>query len=327
MRKRYVYPTVEIPHLWAHQTQGEARNPQSNLYFEGPVIFSYRTTFPLGRLVERKGQTVALLTSHSHSNTTGRHKTLTSRAVSHLQSFTVPELGEDVWTASFKRQVLKVDHKANFKFFKEKIEDLAKKEIRARGGAKWHYRNAISTIREANAYCGFFGLRTRFQYPAEEALKRTIRNERRTATEENAEFRVTQKERAIKRAASEKRAVATWLSSNAPAWQLDLPRSPVYLRTFGNDVQTSLGARVPISHAKAIIAKVRLIKAGTEATYQHNGHSIHAGDFRVDSITADGTLTAGCHVIKFDQLEALAINLGFEPFKVYIAAVGQGGLR
>ena len=44
--------------------------------------------------------------------------------------------------------------------------------------------------------------------------------------------------------------------------------------------------------------------------YQHNGHAEHAGQFRIDRIDVDGTLHAGCHTIKFDELERMARTLG-----------------
>ena len=33
-RQRKVFPTNEIPHLWFHRTQEEARNNGGNLFFE-----------------------------------------------------------------------------------------------------------------------------------------------------------------------------------------------------------------------------------------------------------------------------------------------------
>lgn len=44
---RQVYPTNEIAHLWAHQTQAAARNSQATLFFRGNTIFSYRLSWPL----------------------------------------------------------------------------------------------------------------------------------------------------------------------------------------------------------------------------------------------------------------------------------------
>src|SRR5205807_8092971 len=40
-RPRHVFPTGEIPHLWAHKVQPDARNADGNLYFGGDTIYSY----------------------------------------------------------------------------------------------------------------------------------------------------------------------------------------------------------------------------------------------------------------------------------------------
>ena len=50
-RKKHVFDTGEIPHLWAHRTQDEARNRQGNLYFTGDTIYSYGSHFPIARHV------------------------------------------------------------------------------------------------------------------------------------------------------------------------------------------------------------------------------------------------------------------------------------
>jgi len=34
-RQRHVFPNRELPHLWAHQTQDEARNGTGSFYFRG----------------------------------------------------------------------------------------------------------------------------------------------------------------------------------------------------------------------------------------------------------------------------------------------------
>src|SRR3990167_11282137 len=59
-RQRHVFPTDEIPHKWAHQTQEEARNPQGNLYFRGPTLYSYRDSYPIARLFKKRGAALVL---------------------------------------------------------------------------------------------------------------------------------------------------------------------------------------------------------------------------------------------------------------------------
>ena len=63
-RQRHVFPNREIPHLWAHQTQDEARNGTGSFYFRGATIYSYGSHFPIATHVKgSQGQPGILFTS------------------------------------------------------------------------------------------------------------------------------------------------------------------------------------------------------------------------------------------------------------------------
>ena len=69
-RKKHVFDTGEIPHLWAHRTQDEARNRQGNLYFTGDTIYSYGSHFPIARHVTNDaGERAVLFTTATYSVT------------------------------------------------------------------------------------------------------------------------------------------------------------------------------------------------------------------------------------------------------------------
>lgn len=78
-------------------------------------------------------------------------------------------------------------------------------------------------------------------------------------------------------------------------------------------VETSRGARVPVSHALRGLRFVRAVVAKGE-TYQRNGHTLHLGNYAIDRIDADGTLHAGCHHISYAEIERIAPAL--ESLKV-----------
>lgn len=85
----------------------------------------------------------------------------------------------------------------------------------------------------------------------------------------------------------------------------DLPEGTDYLRLSedGLTVETSRSAKVPLEHVRKVWPLVlRLLTTGQ--TYKHNGHTIHLGHYQLDEITADGTITAGCH--RFTKAEVLA---------------------
>src|SRR3990167_9230924 len=124
-RQRQVFPTDEIPHKWAHQTQEEARNPQGNLYFRGPTLYSYRDSYPIARLFKKKNETLVLHVSNMYSVTTRSHCYSAQRATNHLPCVTVPIVAPHiVWPAD---KFTAKDHAQNLKHLTDTAaEHLAK---------------------------------------------------------------------------------------------------------------------------------------------------------------------------------------------------------
>ena len=94
---RYVYPTPEIAHLFAAQSQEEARNPGKNLYFTGQTLFSYGPHYAAARLFPRKkpaddtpaGRYIAVINATRYSATTAKHLFLAHNALRHFERFEI----------------------------------------------------------------------------------------------------------------------------------------------------------------------------------------------------------------------------------------------
>ena len=89
-------------------------------------------------------------------------------------------------------------------------------------------------------------------------------------------------------------------------------------------LQTSHGADVPLVHALKAFAFVRRVVT-TGGRWQANGHTIRVGHFRVDSISSDGTMKAGCHVIHLAEMERLAGELGVAGIAASDEALEESG--
>lgn len=72
--------TSEVAHLFANQTQNEARNG-SNFYFEGDTIYSYGRHFPIA--VHSSTPNIVYFTTRGYSNTTSKHIYLVRYACNH----------------------------------------------------------------------------------------------------------------------------------------------------------------------------------------------------------------------------------------------------
>jgi hypothetical protein len=310
-RIRKVYPTDEVPHLWYHKTQDEARNAGRNLYFENETIYSYGGHFPIARHVKNSGRKSAVLfTTRTYSVTTSKHLSLVRRAIPESAVvFNVPSvLG--AWGSE-------QDHTANLSHFVSASKEALDKAGRARISGSHDLASAFGFRDSAKAYAKFFRVPCpKFDFlPKGKELAALKAKVAERAARHNAKMAAEQ-ERAQVRRAEQDRIARLEFAEQAELWKAGNPdvRLPyvsdvdTLLRIKGDEVETSRGARVPVSHAIALLLTIRKVVArGVEFT--PNGHTIHIGHYSVDKIETDGTLHAGCHVIKYAEIEGLAPEL------------------
>jgi hypothetical protein len=303
-RQRKVFPTSEIPHLWFHQTQSDARS-QGNIFFDGDTIYSYGTHFPIARHVTSKsGRRAVLFTTRRYSVTTSGHCSSVRQAIpSGTTVFSVPNVG-DTWGG--------VNHEANLQSLIDESQNSLGKARRARVSGQYDLASAFGYRETARKYARFFGVpcpKFDFLPTGKElkALKAQIaeRGERHKVSQAHAA------EREQIRRAEQHRIEMLDFAEKSALWRAGNPNvrlpwgAQTLLRIKGNEVETSRGARVPVSHAKRGLAFVRsVVSSGQE--YVRNGHTLHLGHYAIDRIETDGTLHAGCHVIKFAEIQSLA---------------------
>ena len=295
---RHVYPNHEIPHLWAHQSQDEARNSTGSFYFDGPTIYSYGSHFPIARHVtNERGERAILFTTAHHSVTTSGHCSAVASAIPpDVPVFRVPHL-RNSWGDL-------PNHADNVESYVRRISELLSKAKRARVNRDWHQREALGLREQLQRYVAFFDLSDVAVPESDEldALQSWIaahEEEERQRREEAA--RLAEEERRREQAEQIQR-----FRAGDPHASYIPGVSPM-LRIVGDEVQTSLGARFPyrMPYALAFIRKVR--ESGRE--YVRNGHSIHLGHYVIDRIEPDGTVHAGCHVVKWEEIERIAPQL------------------
>ena len=91
-----------------------------------------------------------------------------------------------------------------------------------------------------------------------------------------------------------------------------LPRSiNIMLRVTrdGNTIETSHGARFPTPHGVRAFERIAECR-NNGIGYKRNGHSIHLGSFAIDEIDEKGNVKAGCHFVKWPEIERIAKELG-----------------
>jgi hypothetical protein len=309
-RKKHVFDTGEIPHLWAHRAQDEARNRQGNLYFTGDTIYSYGSHFPIARHVTNNaGERAVLFTTATYSVTTSSHCSAVRSAIpSVIPVFHVPNVCRGRYSGS---DLTVDDHAGDLADYAERIEKHVVTSARARSSyaKSWNNQHAGHLRDQSFAYCAFFGLPMSNipEVPEidSDALTAIRKREAKRAAEKAEK---TKRERA-EALVRQQELITKWRAGQYSGCFYDVP---AMLRIDGNEVVTSRGARFPVSHAKRALAFVRKIRESQKA-YVRNGHTIHLGPYALDRIELDGTVKAGCHVVSWEEIERIAPALDSIP--------------
>ena len=196
------------------------------------------------------------------------------------------------------------DHADNVESYVRRISELLGKAKRARVNRDWHQREALALREQLRGYVAFFDLIAALPESNEldelEAWIREHEAEERQRREEAARIA----ERVRRRDQAEQ--IQRFLAGD-PYASYVAGVSPM-LRVVGDEVETSLGARFPVAHAKLGLAFVRKVRASGQE-YVRNGHTIHLGNYVIDRIDSDGSVHAGCHVVRWEEIERIAPQL------------------
>jgi hypothetical protein len=337
-RAKHVFPSAELPHLWAHRVQDSARNAHGNLFFRGDTIYSYGEHFPIARHVTNsKGKRAVLFNSASYSSTTSSHQGAVRSAIPStgkdaLPIFEVPALGINSYS-SLPSEITASTHKANITHYLEQSKSEMDKTLRSRGRGEYNLSTAIELQDSCKLYCKFFSIKSpSFPFiPSGKklsALQSDLSAKKRKADARQKELWETRDERARARdaARAKERAereakelaelpekIARWRNGESIHFSYSYGSIgsgliPCMLRIKGDEVETSLGAHVPLDHAKRGLTLVRAVMSSNRP-YERNGHTVHLGHYAIDKIETNGTLKAGCHVISWPEIAIIADSL------------------
>jgi hypothetical protein len=303
-RTREIFPSAEVPHLWMHKIQPSASNARRTLYFEGDVIYSYGSHFPMAvHVTNAKGKPAILINSASYSCTTSQHQGAVRSAIpDDAVTFEVPQLGISWRSAVMGESV----HNDNVIYFQRKVTEYAEKAARARSESRdWSLRYALEKVGELKAYCKFFAVKMpRVKVPgvADLAVLRADLNKRQA---ENAKVeREANKRRAAEALEAAKVSIENFRAGKPYGYLNNIP-AMLRVNTVSGELETSKGARIPLAHAVRGLKFVRAV-VGKGEDWVKNGHTFHLGHYSLDRVEANGTVHAGCHVIGLDEIERIA---------------------
>jgi hypothetical protein len=321
-----------VAHVWAQQRQSHAHS--KSMSFRDSVIYSYRT--PIGMIVKAAdGSDVALITNQSYSMTTScKHMPAVRSAVRHLRSFSVSNLVPS--------------HAANLAEMVKAYHDEKPSLLRKRDLYRTPQETLEGLYDAAREYAEAFGLPVPELDWLQDGLDiEAARNAREAKN--NTPQAIAAKERARQRAADKVRAsyrngdalpysyrashkiealmddadrvaraeairvlnadkIAAWHNGEGHI-RFDAECGGAALRVVGDELQTSHGARVPLEHAVKAFRFIKMVRERGEG-WHHNGHSLRVGHFTVDAIQPNGDFKAGCHDIRWAEVERIARLVG-----------------
>lgn len=281
-----VYESSMVAHVWAHERQDHARNPQGNVSFRGNDFYSYNTV--IARRVKTPRGVAILISRNNYSPTTARHLCHLRRSCAHLTCF---------WVSQVERLKKPGEY---FGEYKERVKDLTLQFGRSRTKKSFILDQLRKVAEEANAFAAFFKLKSRIKLPDAE-------NFERLAAESAAKERERQQRLNAKRLAETAEARAKWLAGEGNYYPYVVDE-PIHLRVIGENVQTSRGAVVPLPDAVRLFKVVQRCRE-THTGFTPNGEQIQVGHFNVNRIDSEGNAVVGCHHLQYEEMLRLATLL------------------
>jgi hypothetical protein len=296
----------EVAHMWANQTQEEARTPHGNFYFYGKTIYSYGRHFPIATLIDD----TVILTERSYSNTTAGHVQDVRRAASHkpqILCYEVPDTKKDTSA-----------HEKNFERWAQDVRENVKSLERARK-PEIYVGNIQRTIEKVEKYCKFFNLKLTAAQKVVFTLRETANYKELLALEAHKK-QLFEKNIRSTGAKVYEQSIAAWKQGSETNFRKQLTerqknllteytkltdRNTTFLRVTESEVETSKSIRLPFEVAERYYRWYRATAAkggcNGECNYEILGYSV--------TEASEARLVVGCHDISRAEIDALAAAL------------------
>jgi hypothetical protein len=273
--KRVFSNSSQVIHLWANQSQDSAR--ASNVFFDGASLYSYGMHYELGRMIQVNGRAVALINTRGYSNTTAKHIYWTKHAVTHLPAIYCKTGDFTNWKTALVEMQDELINSLMGNFSRRRFYS-------ADFGVTDSY--LVGELERFNNTCSAVNMEhLRLDVPADFWA---LLNEHAQSCF-NKET-VKREERRLKLLEQAKLDEAAWRTGGQLTSALRELR-PMLLRVRGEEVQTTGGASVPVSHALRLLS---LIERGKAKSGDRVGH------FTVSKVSND-TIKIGCHEIALSE--------------------------
>lgn len=292
--RRVLKSNKEVAHYWANQVQSEGRG--SSFYFVGPRIYSYGSHFLIARILPNG---TFVWGTHSYSPSTGRHQSYARNAI--------PQGAKIVYCHDPDDPVA-----ANMEYARNAISEHLKAAANPNKRIKentrvGHRARALELAVDANEYLAAMPDDEKVgEMPIDITNLEGVRAELEAIAA--AKRKIEQDRIAKERLAAQER-VALWRQHDPDIRSLPYVVG-VILRVSKDrlHIETSMGAEIPTRDTRKLWRMVTAARRGERAWQPDEP----VGVYRLSEIRADGSMVVGCHDISYEEIEAIARDLGYE---------------
>lgn len=309
MNKAFNTDYEACAHAFAHDHYESGYNYGNRMFFEDNTMYSYGYHYIIAKKVKNN---LVLFNAYGNSATTNKQRWIVRRALSHFDSMEVVNFGSG-----------KEAHKDNLNYYFSEATQGAKKQKRAK--TINYIPDVLNALRDAKKYAELFRCKSLLTKSQKDLLE--IEDEQELLIKVIGSHEAVQKAEKAKRTRAHKadlkrqeEAKVKWLAGDPKisAHQFrhdgdDLLRIVnLPLKTYDKNseredfVQTSQGITVPIDEAKRVFIFIAKLKNNGEF-WKRNGKTFEINkSYQMDYVCENGDIQAGCHKIRWEQIEKIA---------------------
>lgn len=278
--KRVFSSSSEVLHMWAAQTQHDARQGgnRSRCYFEGTKCYSYGQHYQLGELVKINGIQCALINTDGYSVTTRSHISYAKDAVSHMPTIEVDS------SFDWKQGLLNMQDALVNSLF-DQLERRAFWE-----GSKAFDKYKREQFNKFNTLCVIVGMPQLQLFPDSETLE-VLNHHINNRLKRQTELAVAKR---IKDSINYAEEIEAW-KTGGPFTAAVMRVNPQLIRVNGEKVETSSRASVPLY--EALRALMLLENSKLKSNSKIGSYTFN----KVDK----GMVKIGCHTIELEQAKSV----------------------
>lgn len=272
-----------LAHAWANQLQPEGR--ASNMFFEGPIIYSYGKHYEIAQIVTAfSGIDVCFINSNGYSNSTAKHTRHVINAIPNgMLGFKIPFGTNKLPQYGSKNHFHIEDLQDIINNMAAYCQELIDKQLKARSNY-YLFTQAFDLREDILTICDLFDL----DFPNEPIRWEDARNKSEFI---KANYEDAQKIKEAKELEKSKDLLEKWLKHE---YNGQLYNLPVHLRVSkdGQLIETTKGAKVSFSEAFILLDRLR--KGEDVIGYKIDGFTLIENN--------SNAIKIGCHVIGWDVI-------------------------